>query len=115
MKPFAPARLSITTGCLVCAVISWPSARASWSVALPAANGTTNVIGFSGYSAARNVAVQHKATEAHVTATRRATICEHDSIGFITPPETSARAQWVRTRGHFGFRLVVPAAPAVAQ
>ena len=57
MKPDAPALLSMTTGCFVCAVTSWPSARASWSVALPAANGTTNVIGFSGYCAATGMAI----------------------------------------------------------
>ena len=43
--PLAPALLSTTTACLVCSVIDWPSARASWSVALPAANGTMKVIG----------------------------------------------------------------------
>jgi hypothetical protein len=29
-------------------VIAWPSTRASWSVAVPAAKGTTKRIGFSG-------------------------------------------------------------------
>ena len=46
--PLAPALLSTTTACLVCSVIDWPSARASWSVALPAANGTMKVIGLAG-------------------------------------------------------------------
>ena len=44
----APALLSTTTACLVVSVIDWPSARASWSVALPAANGTMKVIGLTG-------------------------------------------------------------------
>jgi hypothetical protein len=48
MKPDAPGLLSTITFCLVILVTSWPSERASWSVALPAANGTTNVNGLSG-------------------------------------------------------------------
>ena len=47
--PLAPALLSTTTACFVSAVIEAPSARASWSVALPAANGTMKVTGRSGY------------------------------------------------------------------
>ena len=53
MKPDAPGLLSTITVCLVMRVTSWPSERASWSVALPAANGTTNVICLSGYRRAR--------------------------------------------------------------
>src|SRR6478735_8208978 len=48
MKPLAPALLSMTTGCLVSAVMPLPSARAIWSVAVPAANGTTKVMALSG-------------------------------------------------------------------
>ena len=36
------------TGCFVSAVIALPMARAIWSVAVPAANGTTKVMAFSG-------------------------------------------------------------------
>ena len=46
--PLAPALLSTTTGCLVSVVTDWPRARASWSVALPAANGTTKVMALAG-------------------------------------------------------------------
>jgi hypothetical protein len=46
--PLAPALLSTMTACLVSAVIEAPRARASWSVALPAAKGTMKVTGFSG-------------------------------------------------------------------
>jgi hypothetical protein len=34
--------------CLLSLVTAWPMARASWSVALPAAKGTTKVMGLSG-------------------------------------------------------------------
>src|SRR5438046_6868 len=47
--PLAPALLSTITACFVSAVIEAPRARASWSVALPAANGTMKVTGRSGY------------------------------------------------------------------
>src|SRR3982750_4694079 len=50
--PLAPGLSSTTTRCLVSLVISCAATRASVSVALPAANGTTKVTGFSGYSAA---------------------------------------------------------------
>ncbi len=46
--PLAPPLFSTTTACLVAVVTAWPSARASWSVALPAANGTTKVMGLDG-------------------------------------------------------------------
>src|SRR6188768_3204498 len=49
MKPLAPGLFSITTGCLPCSATDWPIARAIWSVALPAANGTTKEIDFAGY------------------------------------------------------------------
>ncbi|MNV94475.1 hypothetical protein D3C71_1892760 [compost metagenome] len=50
--PLAPPLFSTTTGWPVSWVKAWPSARAIWSVALPAANGTTKVNAFDGYFAA---------------------------------------------------------------
>ena len=47
-KPLAPGLSSTTTVCFVASYIAWPTPRASWSVALPAANGTTKVTGFEG-------------------------------------------------------------------
>src|SRR3982751_2879860 len=67
--PLAPALLSTTTACLVCSVIDWPSARASWSVALPAANGTTKVIGLAGYACPNEGAAGASATAARAAAT----------------------------------------------
>jgi hypothetical protein len=61
MKPDAPGLSSTTTACLVIRVTSWPSARASWSVALPAAKGTTKVIVLSGYCASASEAMHASA------------------------------------------------------
>ena len=48
MLPPPPGLLSTITVVLVCSPTDWASARASWSVALPAAKGTMKVTGFSG-------------------------------------------------------------------
>ena len=69
--PLAPALLSTTTACLVSAVIDAPSARASWSVALPAANGTTKVIGWSGYLPWAKAPVAAKDASSAATTARR--------------------------------------------
>ena len=52
IMPLAPGLLSTTTDCFVSFVIACPTARASVSVALPAAKGTTKVIDFVGNSCA---------------------------------------------------------------
>ena len=64
MKPEAPGLSSTTTGCLVMRVTSLPSARASWSVALPAANGHHEGDGLSGYSACADAAPSASRTPA---------------------------------------------------
>src|SRR5262245_6585125 len=69
--PLAPALLSTTTACLVASVIDWPSARASWSVALPAANGTMKVTGFSGYLVACAKALPSAVAASSAHAARR--------------------------------------------
>ena len=66
--PLAPALLSTTTACLVSLVMDWPMARASWSVALPAANGTTKVMGLAGKVCAAAGAVMDKAIRAPAAA-----------------------------------------------
>ena len=48
MLPLAPERLSITCGCPVLAVISWPRMRARMSVTPPAEVETMILIGFTG-------------------------------------------------------------------
>lgn len=48
IMPLAPALLSTITVVFVCSPTDWAKARASWSVALPAAKGTTRVMGLLG-------------------------------------------------------------------
>src|SRR5512147_503200 len=69
--PLAPALLSTTTGCFVCSVIDWPSARASWSVALPAAKGTTKLNGLAGKPCAAARPGSTRARPKAAVATRR--------------------------------------------
>src|SRR5689334_10658094 len=69
--PLAPALLSTTTACFVSVVIEAPSARASWSVALPAAKGTTKVIGFSGYLPCAAAGIAMTAERTATTQARR--------------------------------------------
>src|SRR5688572_7977893 len=60
MKPLAPARLSMTTGCPVCSVTPAAIARAYWSVTVPAPKGTMKWIGLSGKFCAHAAPVNAK-------------------------------------------------------
>src|SRR4051794_13783387 len=85
--PLAPALLSTITACFVSAVIEAPSARASWSVALPAANGTMNVTGRSGYlpcdqaGAAAKAASSAAASRARRSARRMRVMSKSPCVG----------------------------------
>src|SRR5258706_5004467 len=65
MLPAAPARLSTTTCCPICWLMSVASKRAVTSGPLPAAKGTINRIGRSGYSAAAALVLRIAAASAN--------------------------------------------------
>src|SRR4029453_7397435 len=88
MKPDAPGLLSTITGLPVALPTSWPSERASWSVALPAAKGTTNVICLSGYSAGAN-----DAPNARMTPPTTRPLCQRDAISVLLHDSLPERAQ----------------------
>src|SRR5512134_1711075 len=64
IAPCAPALLSTTNGCLSASCSCWPSTRATWSVALPAGNGTTSFTGRDGYGCATAAALASRARAA---------------------------------------------------
>src|SRR6478752_3405512 len=90
MKPLAPALLSITTGCFVSAVMPLPSARAIWSVAVPAANGTTKVMALSGKAWAwPGRGARARAAAASTVGLRLFIVCLRE-VGMVRKQEESA-------------------------
>ena len=105
IMPLAPALLSTTTACLVSLVMDWPMARASWSVALPAANGTTKVMGLAGKVCAAAGAVMDKAIRAPaaaVSAWRR--VKAKRLAGMLSPS-----VLWVMSNENGGHHVAGPA------
>jgi hypothetical protein len=79
--PLAPAMFSMTTVQPCAALSFWPSTRASVSVALPAVNGTTNLIARDG----KSCAAADAGTRVDPASTHASAVC----MSFIQVPPLS--------------------------